>query len=65
MEIKDFEIYFSDLTEGAQKELLQYLGIERPEELNIDQFPIAVIQREDYEGTYDENGNYVGTAKPL
>lgn len=41
METKDFEIYFEDLKEDAQKQLLEYMGINSPEQLNWDSFPIV------------------------
>lgn len=39
----DFEIYFSDLKEDAQKELLKSTGVKNPEEVNWDVSPITVI----------------------
>ena len=44
-----FEIYFSDLTEEAQKKFLEVEGIENPEEANYDVFPIASIEIEEEE----------------
>lgn len=40
----EFEIYFSDLNEEAQKDLLDKAGIKDPEDANWDIFPIATIQ---------------------
>lgn len=40
---KQFEIYFCDLKEEAQKELLKMAGIEEPKEMNWDTLPIATI----------------------
>ena len=40
------EIYFTDLTERAQKELLDAMGVETPEEMNWDVFPIAEVETE-------------------
>ena len=37
------EIYFDDLNENAQKEILTIFGIKDPEELNADIIPLAVI----------------------
>lgn len=37
------EIYFSDLTEKAQKRLLKAAGIKDPKETNWDVFPITEI----------------------
>ena len=41
---KEFNIYFSDLNEDAQKRLLKMVGTESPKEMNwdIDITPIAV-----------------------
>ena len=37
------EIYFDDLREDCQKEILAIYGIKGPEELNADVMPLAVI----------------------
>ena len=42
-----FEIYFSDLTTEAQEALLKWANIEKPEELNWDIAPIAIITKEE------------------
>ena len=41
--MEDFPIYFSDLTESAQRELLEAVGINDPKEMNwdMDILPIA------------------------
>lgn len=44
-----FELYFSDLTEEAQKRFLKAEGIKNPEEANYDVFPIATIELDDIE----------------
>jgi hypothetical protein len=44
-ESEGFEIYFKDLTPEAQTRLLEYLCIDKPEEENLDVFPIAIIPR--------------------
>ncbi len=36
------EIYFEDLTNEKQREILDILGIEGPEEMNWDVFPIDI-----------------------
>lgn len=38
-----FEIYFHDLKEKVQQELLDFYGIESPEDMNWDVFPVAII----------------------
>lgn len=50
-----FEIYFSDLNEEAQKELLKAIGCEDPTEMNwdLDILPIAYYPLPDDED--DEN----------
>lgn len=37
------DIMFADLKEKVQKELLKKLGLETPEEGNLDVFPISVM----------------------
>lgn len=43
--MKSVEIYFTDLTEEAQKKVLEAAGISDPKEANWDipTFPIAII----------------------
>lgn len=41
--MKEIEIYFNDLTEEAQKQLLEVAGVKTPEEANWDIFPITSI----------------------
>jgi hypothetical protein len=41
MEEKMFEIYFSDLNEHAQKELLELAGVKDPKDMNWDVFPVT------------------------
>lgn len=50
MEIKDFEIYFDDLNENTQKELLEYMEIDSPEQLNLDSYPLAVLTKPEEAG---------------
>lgn len=40
---KTFELYFSDLNENAQQEILEKAGVKKPEDMNWDVFPITVI----------------------
>jgi len=40
-----FEIYFDDLNEDAKKRVLEFLRIEKPEDLNFDVFPLTVISK--------------------
>lgn len=49
-----FEIYFSDLNEDAQKELMELVGIKDPSEMNwdIDMSPICILEIEEEEGDY-------------
>ena len=44
--MKTMEFYFSDLTEDAQKRLVEFLGGENG---NYDTFPFAVLEIEDDE----------------
>ena len=40
---KQIEIYFEDLNEEAQKQFLDAMNIDRPEDANYDIYPIAVV----------------------
>jgi hypothetical protein len=42
-----FEIYLTDLTEKAQKEFLEFMGLPSAEEGNYDVFPIAQVYKLD------------------
>ncbi len=44
---ENIEIFFSDLTDAAQKEFLKAAGLKSASEGNYDIFPIAVIPREE------------------
>ena len=48
-----FEIYFKDLTQEAQKELLKYAEIADPSEANWDVFPVATIEPENDETLHE------------
>ena len=50
---KTFELYFSDLTEYAQQELLKKAGISKPEDKNWDVFPIFTFTLDDEEEEED------------
>lgn len=39
-----FEIYFNDLSETCQQDLLEKYGIKSPKEMNWDVFPVTVIE---------------------
>jgi len=43
---KIFYIYFRDLNEDAQRRYLEFRGIKKPEDDNLDVFPICVIEKE-------------------
>ena len=47
--MKSFEIFFSDLNEEAQKELLKFVGADKPEDMNwdLDIIPLAVFDIEE------------------
>ena len=42
-----FEIYYSDLNDESQRELLEFFGIKDPKEMNWDVVPLATIYDED------------------
>lgn len=39
------KIYFSDLTEDAQREVLEFYEVERPEQANLDEFPLFELEQ--------------------
>lgn len=39
------EINFYDLTEDAQREVLEFYEIERPEQANLDEFPLFELEK--------------------
>ena len=45
--MKTFEIMFDDLIDETKEAFLKFQGVENESELNIDDFPIAIISRED------------------
>ena len=60
--MKEFDIFFSDLTEAAQKSLLDFVGAKSPAEMNwdMDILPVATMEIE-YEGLpYGENTTICG-----
>lgn len=44
---KEMEIYFRDLNEVAQKEILEFYGMEDASEGGWDNFPLAILGCED------------------
>jgi len=42
--MKEFEIYFDDLTPEAQQNYLDFAEVEYAEELNHESIPIAIIE---------------------
>ena len=55
---KTMEIYFRDLNEDTQKAVLDFYGLETPEDGNYDVFPVCVLEYEDesLEDTESEQG---------
>jgi len=53
------EIMFEDLTPDAQQRLLKAAGVSRPEDMDWDELPVAVVDfvKNDYslDGEYDED----------
>jgi len=42
---EELEIYMDDLTEEARERVLKFLGIEKPEDLNLDVFPLTTVPK--------------------
>ena len=51
------EIYFEDLSEAKQKELLKAAGIKEPKEANWDIFPITEVEYYEEESEEKEESN--------
>jgi hypothetical protein len=47
--MKLFEIMFDDLTEEAQKQFLEFQGLDNPQDGNFDIAPLAIIELEEDE----------------
>ena len=43
------KIYFEDLIEAAQKEVLEFYEIDRPEQANLDEFPLFELEQPETE----------------
>jgi len=43
---KAIDVFFADLSEEKQKEILEAFKIEKPEDMNWDVFPLAIINVE-------------------
>ncbi len=41
--LQDFEIFFSDLTEEAQKQFLDFVNLKSADEGNYDVMPITIV----------------------
>lgn len=45
--MESLKIYFSDLNEEAQKEVLEFYGVNSPEELNFEIVPLVELEKAD------------------
>ena len=56
-----FNIYFSDLNEEAQQELLNFVGVEKPEDMNWDIDMCQIAMYDDEYATRDRKyrGDYI------
>ena len=43
--MEGFDIWFDELSEEKQKDLLDFYGIENPKEMNWDVFPVTTVYR--------------------
>ncbi len=41
--MRQVEIYFHDLSQDKQKEILKAFEIEKPEDMNWDIYPVAIV----------------------
>lgn len=44
--MNEMEIYISDLNDEKKEEVLAFLGIEKPEDANLDTFPLFYLNNE-------------------
>jgi len=42
---EELELYLDDLNEEAKRRVLEFLGVERPEDLNLDVLPLTIIPK--------------------
>ena len=56
--MNEVEIFFRDLTEGKQQEMLEAAGISDCKEMNWDVFPLTTIVVGDEDETMDENNSH-------
>jgi len=47
--MKSVEIYFSDLNDEAQKEVLKAAGVESPSDMNWEYCPLTILDFEEVE----------------
>lgn len=45
--MESLKIYFSDLNEETQKEVLEFYGVNSPEELNFEIVPLVELEKAD------------------
>ena len=44
-EDESFEIYLSDLSRNTQRRLLKFLGVKKPQDLNLDVFVLCKVPK--------------------
>ena len=49
------EIMFDDLTEDAQKRLLDEAGVSKPEDMHWDEIPVAIVEFSEAKHELEEN----------
>ena len=49
------EIMFEDLTPDAQKRLLEEAGVSRPEDMDWDELPVAVVEFDEPEYEFEDD----------
>ena len=53
------EIMFEDLNPDAQERLLVAAGVSRPEDMDWDEMPVAVVEFEEDDYDFEEDDEYV------
>ena len=57
MTMKEYKVYFSDLTDNAKEEVLDFFEIDSPEELNLDEFPLFSLMDYKADDNYTSDDN--------
>lgn len=60
--MEELEIHFDDLVPEAQQNVLDFFGVEEPEEMDFDTEPVFVLEQESQEETEEAEEEGEGKA---